>query len=496
MKTSAHNNESSTPKGDALLTADQNAQMFNGLSPLYDRLNRILSLGLDHFWRRRAIALLDPVKGGHYLDIGCGTGDLSMELIRQQPSATIVGIDPAEEMLRLAKIKFESKGCFQKIEFASEDACAITFSDNSFDGVISAFCIRNISDRSSAFAEMVRVTKPGGYVMALELTRPRNLILRLTHWMHSRWLVPLAGRLVSQGSAYRYLNDSVEKFPPSEVISEEMSRAGIDSVTTHPLTGGTVTVFLGRVKQDQDQLVFATAPYLNAQPLTWGMRNNAELTLESAPPSALAEKLKDGTADAALVPVVDCIFDPGLAILDGLCVAADGAVISVLLCSDLPLQDIKRVAGDPNSHTSNLLTALLLHLYGSKAVVLPANEHGENADARVVIGDRALTLNATNTYDLAELWKQQTGLPFVFAVWACQQHNPHLKEMKRHVMDSYSVGSKAKSEIAKQFAAQLNLSEAACLDYIENKIHYTLGTQEREAIARFKDLLDEAGLHP
>jgi demethylmenaquinone methyltransferase/2-methoxy-6-polyprenyl-1,4-benzoquinol methylase len=234
---------------DVLLTAEQNARMFNGLSPHYDRLNRILSLGLDHSWRRRAVALLAPVPAGAYLDIGCGTGDLCVELLRQQPEASVTGIDPAADMLDLARRKLERIQPPNRATFQTGDACALPYPDDQFDGIVSAFCIRNIVDRASAFAEMARVTRAGGRVVTLELTRPRHALLRWGHRVYSRVIVPLAGRLVSQGDAYQYLNDSVAQFPSPELLANEMRAAGLDKVDIFPLTGGTVTIIVANSKE-------------------------------------------------------------------------------------------------------------------------------------------------------------------------------------------------------------------------------------------------------
>lgn len=228
----------------SLLTSEQNARMFNRVSHHYDRLNRILSLGLDCSWRRRAIALLTPVSAGHYLDIGCGTGDLALEMLRQADDTTVIGIDPAAGMLDYARAKCEEAGIVEHMTFTVGNACALSYPQHTFDGVMSAFCIRNIANRPAAFAEMVRVTRPNGRIMALELTRPQNPLLKFAHRVHSATLIPLASRLVSQSRAYRYLNKSVAQFPSPASLAAEMRAAGMVNIETHPLTGGIVTVFV------------------------------------------------------------------------------------------------------------------------------------------------------------------------------------------------------------------------------------------------------------
>ncbi len=249
--------------------------------------------------------------------------------------------------------------------------------------------------------------------------------------------------------------------------------------------------------QQEKRLIFATAPYLNAQPLIMGLSERGDVTLISGRPSELADKLIDGTADAALVPIVDCIFDPELVALDGLCVAADGPVLSVLIASHKPLESITCVAGDPESHTSNLLASLLLTLRHVNAPVLSSEDAADRADATVIIGDRALMLPPSpDHHDLAELWKQETGLPFVFAVWACRRNHPEREALEQMVLSSFAVGERAKPDIAERFSGLLSLPAARCLDYLDNRIRYRMGPKESQAIDTFTDLLNQFGLKP
>ncbi len=184
---------------DSLISADDNRQMFDRIARRYDLMNGLMSGGLDRRWRRKAVKLLTPRSGGRYLDVGCGTGDLAMEILRQCPAAEVIGIDPAEEMLAIAKAKIARKGIADRASFQPGDAESLDFADGELAGVISAFCLRNIAHRAKALAEMRRVIAPGGRAVILELTTPTNPIVRAGHWLHTRCFVPVAGRCVARG---------------------------------------------------------------------------------------------------------------------------------------------------------------------------------------------------------------------------------------------------------------------------------------------------------
>ena len=235
------------PGRDSLMSPDDNRRMFDRLAHTYDRMNRLLSLGRDRRWRRKAVTRLAPQPRQRYLDVGCGTGDMILEILRQCPTADVVGIDPAENMLAVADAKLHRAGATDTVTLSTGDGMGLTFDDASFAGVVSAFCIRNIPDRLRAFREMRRVLAPGGKAVILELTTPRSRIVRWGHRLYTRRLVPLAGRLVAQRrDAYQYLVDSVEDFPVSSQVAEMMNTAGFTNTECIPLSSGTVTLFVAR----------------------------------------------------------------------------------------------------------------------------------------------------------------------------------------------------------------------------------------------------------
>jgi demethylmenaquinone methyltransferase/2-methoxy-6-polyprenyl-1,4-benzoquinol methylase len=237
-----HPNPAPAAPSDALIPPEENRRMFEQVARRYDLLNALLSLGLDRRWRREAVAMLAPQQGGRFLDAGCGTGDVSLELLRQAPGATVVGIDPAQAMLVRAAAKAARAGLGERAVFQTGDVTALDFADGSFAGVITAFCFRNVSARGQALAEMKRVLVPGGRLVILELTVPAGRVLRCGHRCYS-CLAPLLGRVFSHGSAYRYLVDSIRDFPRAAEIVALLDQAGFRQGRHVPLTGGVVTVF-------------------------------------------------------------------------------------------------------------------------------------------------------------------------------------------------------------------------------------------------------------
>ena len=139
---------------DSLMTADENREMFDYIAPHYDGANRILSLGLDHKWRSHAVKRLDVCADHLYLDVGCGTGDISFEILRQNPKAQIIGIDSSLGMLEVGWKKIRRYGLESQVSFREGDCLDLQFPDDTFDGAITVFCIRNVPDHRRAFSEM------------------------------------------------------------------------------------------------------------------------------------------------------------------------------------------------------------------------------------------------------------------------------------------------------------------------------------------------------
>ena len=219
--------------------------MFDRIAKNYDAANRAISMGMDRGWRRKTIQLLKPFRGGRYLDVGTGTGDLVFEILNQSAHVLVDGIDPAEQMLSIARNKAARRGLGDPVSFISGDALQLPMEGDTYDGIVSGFCFRNIERRQMALEEMRRVLKPGGKLVILEATYPESALIRMGYRLYTP-LVPLVGRFMGGGSAYRYLVDSIEDFPKPENVTDMFSAAGFCHVQCTPLTFGTVCIFSGK----------------------------------------------------------------------------------------------------------------------------------------------------------------------------------------------------------------------------------------------------------
>ena len=219
--------------------------MFDRIAARYDFLNHAMSFGLDRHWRRKAVRLLDPVGGGRYLDIGTGTGNVAFELLRQAPGASVIGVDPSERMLAIARQKAEAKRVAECVSFQVGDALCLSTGNTSMDGVISAFCFRNVEHRMEALREMRRVLRVDGKMIILELTHPSRWCIHGLYHVYVR-LIPLLGRLAGDATAYRYLVKSIEEFLQADELVGMLKEAGFSDVRHIPLCGGIVSVFSAR----------------------------------------------------------------------------------------------------------------------------------------------------------------------------------------------------------------------------------------------------------
>lgn len=235
-----------TPYNDQEPKVDQIRRMFNRIAPKYDQLNRIISLGLDRSWRKRALHLLAPYAPQRVLDVATGTGDLAIEIIQTIPSAKeVVGVDISEEMMRVGQEKVHQAGLDTKISFERQDCTAMTFEPHSFDAATIAFGIRNFSDIPAAAAELHRVLRTGGVLIIAELSVPTNPLLRLGYKLYAGQIIPLIGRLISKDrDAYTYLPKSIAAVPQRERMVEILRKAGFSEAFYESIFPGTCTIYV------------------------------------------------------------------------------------------------------------------------------------------------------------------------------------------------------------------------------------------------------------
>ncbi len=233
------------PYGGQGKKAEQVERMFDHIAPTYDRLNHTLSLGIDRWWRRRAIRWLQPFQPQLVLDVATGTGDFALLACRMLPSASLTGIDLSEGMMQVAREKVEQAGLAARIDFRREDCEALSFPDASFDAVTVAFGIRNFEHLDRGLAEMCRVLRPGGHLVILELSTPERFPMRQLFALYSKVAMPAIGRSISHdNSAYTYLPESIRAFPQGEVMQESIRRAGFTEARFRRLTFGLCTLYM------------------------------------------------------------------------------------------------------------------------------------------------------------------------------------------------------------------------------------------------------------
>jgi demethylmenaquinone methyltransferase/2-methoxy-6-polyprenyl-1,4-benzoquinol methylase len=223
--------------------------MFSSIAPRYDLLNRVLSLGLDSYWRGFAVHQLPKAKNAKYLDVATGTCDVALEIVKAYPDAKVVGVDFSEGMLELGKEKVKKAGLQDRIDVRFADVTALPFDDNTFDASIIAFGIRNVQDYKKGIEELGRVLKSGGKVVILEFTSIQNRFFRMPYRLYITKILPLIGEIISgKKGAYKYLPASMLEFPGPEEFKKVIEETGLQDVKYYKLTFGIAAVHVGTKK--------------------------------------------------------------------------------------------------------------------------------------------------------------------------------------------------------------------------------------------------------
>lgn len=218
--------------------------MFDAISPTYDRANRVLSFGLDLYWRKVLSQQLPSSGISHLLDIATGTGDQIISILKEFPKAkfTITGVDMSRDMLELAKQKIPFS---DRVKFMLCDAGSLPYEDASIDCITISFGVRNFINLHHCLSEMRRMLTKNGRMLILEFAMPQNLLLRNLHLQYLRHVVPFLGKSISRHpTAYRYLNQTIEVFPYGESFAALLQHIGFDKVKILPLTFGIVNIYV------------------------------------------------------------------------------------------------------------------------------------------------------------------------------------------------------------------------------------------------------------
>lgn len=238
------------PYDESRSKGEQVEAMFDSIAPAYDFMNTAMTFGLHKRWLGKALkAIGDEKDARSIIDLASGTGEVAFKLASLYPGADILGVDLSEGMLAVARTKLEKDGKYgawsERIRFEQGDCLNLKYDSDSFDLLTIAYGVRNFENLEKGFREFLRVLKPGGTCMILELSRPENRVLRFGYDLYSRSFIPLMGRMVSKDTrAYSYLPESIAAMPPRKRIAAMLREAGFSKVKFKSLTLGVVTYYI------------------------------------------------------------------------------------------------------------------------------------------------------------------------------------------------------------------------------------------------------------
>lgn len=223
--------------------------MFDRIARVYDRMNSVMTAGLHHHWRRRAVDLAQVAAGDRVVDVACGTGDLSLELARRVgASGEVVGCDFSEQMLELARAKAAGEPALAAgVRFEWANALELPYADGEFAAATVGFGARNFSDLEQGLGEMRRVVRPGGKVVVLEITTPTKPPLSTFYRLWFDRIVPSLGKVAGDSDAYTYLPSSVRRFPGPQELAATLERAGLTRIRYLLTAGGIIAIHVGEV---------------------------------------------------------------------------------------------------------------------------------------------------------------------------------------------------------------------------------------------------------
>lgn len=237
------------------LRKEESYKIFDQVAKTYDRLNHILSFGIDYWWRRQLLKELPKAKDSTLvaIDLACGTADVTIALAKDEKTAKVTGVDLSKEMIAIGQQKINrlAKNHAKKAQLIIGDGMNIPCADDSCDVVSLAFGIRNFSDYKKSLRDIARVLKPGGRALILEFSMPSNFLVKSVYLFYFRHILPKIGNwFSSHADAYSYLNQSVELFPYGQDFLQAMNEAGLVNLRLKKMTFGSATLYLGEAPHD------------------------------------------------------------------------------------------------------------------------------------------------------------------------------------------------------------------------------------------------------
>lgn len=245
MATFEHDNIVPDKESD-LSKTKQVASMFDSIAHRYDFLNRFLSAGIDVRWRKKAIGYLKDIEPQQILDVATGTADVALMTEKILKPSSIIGIDISDGMLEIGRKKIKETGVEKTIQLYNGDSADIKYNDNTFDAVTVAFGVRNFQQLEKGLSEILRVLRPGGKLVVLEFSRPKNTIIKGFYNFYMKSISPNIAKLFSKNkSAYAYLDESIQKFPEGKNFTGILQNVGYKNIVNKPLSLGICSIYCG-----------------------------------------------------------------------------------------------------------------------------------------------------------------------------------------------------------------------------------------------------------
>ncbi len=225
--------------------------VFENIAHRYDFMNTLLSFRRHKSWRDFTMKKMNVSKGNTALDVACGTADWTIALAKASETGSVVGLDFSQNMLEVGIKKVRDKGLDKQIELIQGNAMELPFSDSTFDYATIGFALRNVPDIEVVLSEMLRVVKPGGKVVSLELSKPNWPPFRKLYYFYFYHLLPILGKVFAgHYEQYAWLPESLTNFPDQQELANIFQRVGMDKVEVYPLTGGIAAVHIGCKKEN------------------------------------------------------------------------------------------------------------------------------------------------------------------------------------------------------------------------------------------------------
>ncbi len=235
-----------TPYNNSESKKEQVAQMFDKVANRYDLLNSVLSLGIHKGWRKKCMGILQKKNPRIILDVATGTADFAIECARNLYPEKITGIDISEGMMQFGREKLKKLGMDQLIQLQYGNAETVDFPDNSFDAIVVGFGVRNFQNLEKGLANLHRVLKPGGQLVVLEFSYPRNWLIKAGYNFYFSYIIPIVGKLFSKDTrAYTYLTESVKAFPDNEKFVGILNKLLYKNTYFKPLSTGIAAIYYG-----------------------------------------------------------------------------------------------------------------------------------------------------------------------------------------------------------------------------------------------------------